>query len=81
MKKQWYIRQAVLDDSIGLQNCMESAYATYQGRMGGKRLPPMDVDYSCEIRDFPSWVADFNGRIVGGLIMIFEKEYASILCN
>ncbi len=78
MKKKWYIRKAVLEDSVGLQNCMESAYASYQDRMGGKRLPSMDLDYSCEIRDFPTWVAEFNGKIVGGLIMVFEKDYASI---
>jgi len=78
MKKQWRIRKAVLGDSVGLQNCMESAYASYQDRMGGKRLPPMDLDYSCEIRDFPTWVAEFNGNIVGGLTMTFKSGYASI---
>ena len=78
MKKKWHIRKAVQDDSFYLQSCMELAYTSYQGRMGGKRLPPMDVDYSCEIRDFPTWVAEFNGNIVGGLIMMFEKDYASI---
>ena len=50
----------------------------YQDRMGGQRLPPMDVDYSIEISDHPSWIAEFNGNIVGGLIMKFENEYASI---
>lgn len=46
--------------------------------MGGQRLPPMDLDYSCEIRDFPTWVAEFNGNIVGGLTMIFGNDYATI---
>ena len=78
MKKQWSIREAIQDDTVDLRNCMESAYASYQVRMGGKRLPPMDVDYSSEIRDFPSWVAECDGNIVGGLIMMFEDEYASI---
>jgi len=78
MKKQWHIRKAVLEDSIDLQNCMESAYASYQDRMGGHRLPPMDVNYSSEISDYPSWIAEINGNIVGGLIMKFENEYASI---
>ena len=78
MKKQWNIRKAVLEDSLGLQNCMKSAYASYQERMGGQRLPPMDVDYLSEISDYPSWVAEFNGNIIGGLIMKFENEYASI---
>jgi len=78
MKKQWHIRSAEQKDSNALQNCMELAYSSYQRRMEGKRLPPMDVDYSCEIRDFPTWVAEFDGKLVGGLIMVFEKGYASI---
>ena len=78
MNKQWQIREALTTDSDGLQNCMETAYASYQNRMGGERLPPMDIDYLQEINDFPSWVAESNGNIVGGLIMVFEKEYASI---
>ncbi len=78
MTIQWHIRKAVLEDSVGLQYCMESAYASYQDRMEGQRLPPMDVDYASEISDYPSWVAEFNGNIVGGLIMKFENEYASI---
>ncbi len=65
-------------DSDGLKNCMESAYATYQERMGGKRLPPMDVDYSSEIQNYPTWVVESNGSILGGLIMVFEKDGASI---
>lgn len=78
MKKQWHIRKAVIDDSVGLQNCMEKAYSIYQSRMDGKRLPPMDVDYSLEIKEFPCWVVEYNDKIVGGLIMTFDNEYASI---
>jgi len=78
MNNQWHIRKAVLEDSVALQNCMESAYASYQDRMAGKRLPPMDINYLLEIRDFPTWVAVFNDKIVGGLIMMFENDYASI---
>ena len=57
---------------------MELAYATYQGRMGGKRLPPMDVDYFSEIQNYPTWVVESNGLILGGLIMVFEENQASI---
>lgn len=78
MKIQWRIRKAVPEDSTGLQNCMESAYAFYQDRMEGERLPPMGIDYSHEIRDFPTWVAEFDGKIAGGLIMMFESDFASI---
>jgi GNAT superfamily N-acetyltransferase len=78
MDQQWVIRKALAGDSDGLQGCMEPAYASYLNRMGGERLPPMDVDYSLEISEFPVWVADFSGSIVGGLIMMFEDDYASI---
>jgi N-acetylglutamate synthase-like GNAT family acetyltransferase len=78
MKKEWQIRQAVVKDSVELQECMELAYASYKDRMEGKRLPPMDVNYSDEIRDYPSWVAVSAGKVVGGLFMMFEKESASI---
>ena len=78
MKKEWKIRQAVVKDSVELQECMELAYASYKDRMEGKRLPPMDVNYSDEIRDYPSWVAVSDGKVVGGLFMMFEKESASI---
>ena len=57
---------------------MESAYAAYQNRMGGERLPPMDVDYSLEIENYPTWVAESNGIIHGGLIMTFDNDEAKI---
>lgn len=46
--------------------------------MGGARLPPMDADYGSEIRDYPCWVVDADGRIAGGLIMTFEEKRATI---
>jgi GNAT superfamily N-acetyltransferase len=72
------IREATFEDSEGLQNCMVSAYASYQERMGSNRLPPMDVDYASEIRNYPTWVVESNGQILGGLIMVFEDKEASI---
>jgi ribosomal protein S18 acetylase RimI-like enzyme len=78
MNNAWKIRKAISEDSIGLQSCMESAYSTYQDRMGENRLPPMDVDYTVEIRDYPVWVVELDGKITGGLIMMFEAGYASI---
>jgi ribosomal protein S18 acetylase RimI-like enzyme len=57
---------------------MESAYAAYQDRMGGMRLPPMDVDYAAEIENYPCWVVESAGEILGGLIMIFSADRAQI---
>ena len=72
------IRKATPGDAIPLKACMESAYATYQERMGGARLPPMDVDYSSEIENYPCWVAESAGEILGGLIMTFAADRAQI---
>lgn len=78
MKKQWNIRKANINDSAGLQNCMELAYSSYSERMGGNRLPPMNVNYADEINNYPCWVAEEKGNIVGGLIMMFDEDNASI---
>lgn len=78
IKSDWSIRKAVLSDSVALSECMISAYTVYQDRMSGNRLPPMDVDYLIEIRDYPCWIVEHDGVIAGGLIMVIEKEYASI---
>jgi GNAT superfamily N-acetyltransferase len=78
MESNWYIRLAILEDSVGLKRCMELAYAGYQKRMGGVPLPPMNVDYVSEIRNYPVWVVEFENRVVGGLIMVFENSRATI---
>lgn len=78
MTKHWHIRKAQPADSESLQLCMESAYSIYVERMDGNRLPPMDVNYESEIKEYPVWVAEFEGCIGGGLIMMFGDDYASI---
>lgn len=40
-KKVWRIRPATVEDASDLKSCMESAYAVYQDRLSGTRLPPM----------------------------------------
>jgi GNAT superfamily N-acetyltransferase len=78
MELAWHIREAVPEDSESLKNCMGSAYAAYQERMGGARLPPMDVDYLSEIENYPTWVVESEGSVLGGLIMMFKNHQASI---
>jgi GNAT superfamily N-acetyltransferase len=72
------IRKANIGDAIHLKACMVLAYAAYQERMGGARLPPMDVDYSSEIENYPCWVVESAGEILGGLIMTFAADRAQI---
>lgn len=38
----------------------------------------MDVDYTSEIKNYPTWVVESEGGILGGLIMVFENDHASI---
>jgi len=78
MKHTRSIRKAKPEDAAGLTKCMQSAYSIYQERMAGVRLPPMDVDYSAEIKNYPTWVVEAEGVILGGLIMVFENDHASI---
>ena len=72
------IKVADSNDAKGLHRCMERAYLAYSSMFGGVRLPPMDVDYGEEIRLFPVWVALKRNNVVGGLIMVFERENASV---
>ena len=78
MDLAWHIRKAVPDDAASLKKCMTSAYAVYEERMGGVRLPPMDIDYLFEIKNYPSWVVESEANVLGGLIMVFENDQASI---
>ena len=57
---------------------MESAYIQYQDRMDGVRLPPMDVEYASEIKNYPTWVVESGGELCGALIMSFDSGQASI---
>ena len=77
-KKKWNIRKAVVSDSSSLTECMNAAYMSYLPRLGGKTLPPMEVDYENEIRLFPVWVAESGGNVVGGLILMSEDRYMTI---
>lgn len=76
--KKWSIRKAIINDARNLKSCMEMSYSKYLNRLNGKPLPPMEVDYEEEIANFPVWVAEFNKEIVGGLILMFEDDYATI---
>ncbi len=75
----WKIRAATPDDATGIQRCMHAAYSVYLPRMGDFNLPPLEADYAAEIEDFPVWVAEANGSIVGGLIMSFDENHATLV--
>ena len=77
-KESWSIRPAKIDDAEALTECMHAAYGEYSARFGNERLPPLAVDYAMEIQSFPVWVAKANGLLVGGIIMLPEKEHMTI---
>jgi ribosomal protein S18 acetylase RimI-like enzyme len=72
------IRRAQVSDAEALGACMAAAYATYQARLGGERLPPMDANYREEIENYPCWVVEIDGQLVAGLVMTLDRERASI---
>ena len=78
MPLDWHIRAAIASDAEGLTRCMHAAYAPYQARLGGAPLPPMLANYADEIRDCSCWVVDSAQGIIGGLIMQFSADEASI---
>ena len=77
-KRNWTIRKAGVSDAEALTECMHAAYMVYTSRLGGKVLPPMTVDYEKEIRSYPVWVAESDGTLVGGLILMPENVYMTI---
>ncbi len=77
-KKNWTIRKANLADAPALTKCMCAAYTIYIHRLGGKTLPPMAVNYEKEIRSFPVYVAESEGVLVGGLILMPEEKFLTI---
>ena len=57
---------------------MEQAYSVYLDRMKGKSLPPIEVDYAQEIKQYPVWVIESEDKVAGGIILSFEAEYLSL---
>ena len=76
--KNWNIRKALIEDAENLKCCMIAAYSVYLERLKGIPLPPMNVDYTEEIKSYPVWVAESGNKIVGGLILIFDKDHVSL---
>ncbi|WP_159435990.1 GNAT family N-acetyltransferase [Microbulbifer donghaiensis] len=57
---------------------MLRAYSIYRHRLHGRRLPPMDADYREEIASFPTWVAEIDDEIVGGITLVAERGYLTL---
>jgi L-amino acid N-acyltransferase YncA len=73
-EKKWVIRKALVADAKALSDCMHAAYATYTSRLDNQPLPPLTVNYEEEIRNYPVWIAESEGKLVGGLILQEDEK-------
>jgi GNAT superfamily N-acetyltransferase len=71
--ESWRIRRAEAFDASALAACIDAAYATYAGRISD--LPPVSANCADEIAKYQVWVAEIEGEIVAGLVMIPEASY------
>lgn len=63
------MRPARPQDADGFAQCVAAAYRVYIPRMG-QPPGPMLADYAEEIARHQVWVAEVNGEIIGGLVLI-----------
>jgi len=64
----WTIRRAEVRDADGLGQCLDAAYAQYAARIDD--LPPMSEDCADEIARHLVWVAEAEGAVMGGLVLV-----------
>lgn len=74
---EFRIRPAVASDAAGLASCLRAAYSP--ARQRGVELPAIDQGLEEDIRNRLVWVAEVDGRIVGGLIASIEAETAQLV--
>ncbi len=70
----WVMRPAEPRDADGLTECVVAAYEKYVPRMD-KPPGPMLADYTEEIARHQVWVAEADGQIIGGLVLIPYEDY------
>ena len=66
--EDWTIRRAEARDAENLGGCIDAAYAQYADRISD--LPAFSANCAEEIAKYLVWVAEANGEIVGGLVLI-----------
>ncbi len=64
----WRIRRAEAGDAGNLSKCIDAAYAQYLDRIPD--LPQFSANAAEEIAENLVWVAEADGEIVGGLVLI-----------
>ncbi len=76
--KPWIIRTAQLRDADALTRCIDAAYAPYTARIAD--MPAVSDGIANDIETHHIWVAEMEGFVVGGLILIPHDGYA-VLAN
>lgn len=69
----WNIRRARLSDSYELSKCIDAAYSVYASRIAD--LPAVSAGISDDIKQNRVWVAELDGKIVGGIVLLPEAEF------
>ena len=70
----WTVRAATPQDASALASCVKAAYRHYIPRMG-KPPGPMLADYTQEIAQNQVWVAEDQGELIGGLVLIPKADH------
>ncbi len=70
------IRRARAEDAIALARCIDAAYAIYVGRVPD--LPAVSKGIAEDIETHLVWVADIDGEIAGGLVLVAQDNHAQL---
>lgn len=70
--EQLTIRRAKQDDADAFSDCIDAAYARYQGQITD--LPPVSEGCAEEIATNHVWVAVRDGAIIGGLVLAVRGD-------
>ncbi|MEX0284380.1 MAG: GNAT family N-acetyltransferase [Paracoccaceae bacterium] len=70
------IRSAIVDDAPALTACVTRAYAAYETRIPD--LPDVAAGLEQDIADHVVWVAERDGAILGGIVLILGTETATL---
>lgn len=74
--KDWIVRRAHQGDAKRLVKSIDAAYALYKKRIAD--LPAVSEGIPEYIGTHRVWVAEVNGLVVGGIVLILENSFATI---
>lgn len=72
----WTLRPAAPQDSDRLAACIDAAYDTYRAKITD--LPDVSAGLAEDIQVHTVWVAERNGTIIGGVVLIQCDDYLMV---